>query len=280
MGNVYDMVTERILKQMEQGVIPWQKSWMTVCDGAYNRISKKSYSLINQLMLMHHGECATFKQWKELGGTIRKGEKAEQVVFWKMQEAEEEKNGEIIKKTVPLLRYYNVFHISQVDGVESEMVNKLIEHDGIKEAEDVKNNYAKREQLEIKEIITDKACYIPQLDQISMPCKEQFSDIKKFYSTLFHEMVHSTGAKKRLDREIKNNFGSEKYSKEELVAEIGSAGLMNMLGLETEYTFSNSTAYLQSWIKVLKNDNRFIISASSKAEKAIHYILNGKQGLD
>lgn len=280
MGNVYDMVTERILKQMEQGVIPWQKSWMTVCDGAYNRISKKSYSLINQLMLMHHGEYATFKQWKELGGTIRKGEKAEQVVFWKMQEAEEEKNGEIIKKTVPLLRYYNVFHISQVDGVESEMVNKLIEHDGIKEAEDVKNNYAKREQLEIKEIITDKACYIPQLDQISMPCKEQFSDIKKFYSTLFHEMVHSTGAKKRLDREIKNNFGSEKYSKEELVAEIGSAGLMNMLGLETEYTFSNSTAYLQSWIKVLKNDNRFIISASSKAEKAIHYILNGKQGLD
>ena len=95
MGNVYDMVTERILKQMEQGVIPWQKSWMTVCDGAYNRISKKSYSLINQLMLMHHGEYATFKQWKELGGTIRKGEKAEQVVFWKMQEAEEEKNGKI-----------------------------------------------------------------------------------------------------------------------------------------------------------------------------------------
>ena len=107
--------------------------------------------------------------------------------------------------------------------------------------EDVKSNYAEREQLKIKEIITDKVCYIPQLDEISMPCKEQFSDIKK-----------------RLDREIKNDFGSEKYSKEELVAEIGSTGLMNMLGLEIEDTFSNSTAYLQSWIQVF------------------HYILNGK----
>ena len=275
MGNVYDMVTERILKQMEQGVIPWQKSWMTVCDGAYNRISKKSYSLINQLMLMHHGEYATFKQWKELGGTIRKGEKAEQVVFWKMQEAEEEKNGEIIKKTVPLLRYYNVFHISQVDGVESEMVNKLIEHDGIKEAEDVKNNYAKREQLEIKEIITDKACYIPQLDQISMPCKEQFSDIKKFYSTLFHEMVHSTGHVKRLNRIDRTAFfGSEAYSKEELVAQMGSSLLCYLLGYENTDTINNDVNYIRGWLAHLKDNTRELVSAGALAQRAVDYVMN------
>jgi antirestriction protein ArdC len=115
------------------------------------------------------------------------------------------------------------------------------------------------------------------MDYIQVPCKEQFNDIMEFYSTLFHEMVHSTGHRDRLGRldvGVKlASFGSEEYSKEELIAEIGSAFLMNHIGIETIKTFKNSAAYIQSWLKVLRDDKRFIVSASSKAEKAMKYIL-------
>ena len=106
--------------------------------------------------------------------------------------------------------------------------------------------------------------------------KEQYKAINEYYSTTFHELTHSTGHKNRLNRLQTGAvaaFGGEEYSKEELVAEIGSASLMNMLGIETTKTFRNSAAYIQSWLKVLKNDNKFIVSAASKAEKAVNYIL-------
>ena len=114
-------------------------------------------------------------------------------------------------------------------------------------------------------------------DYIQVPCREQYKDIMEFYSTLFHEMIHSTGHRDRLGRldcgtKIAG-FGSEEYSKEELIAEIGSAFLMNHIGIETVKTFKNSAAYIQNWLSVLKGDNRFIVSASSKAEKAMKYIL-------
>ena len=134
-----------------------------------------------------------------------------------------------------------------------------------------------REHIKILEKVTDKAFYSPSLDYIQVPCKEQYQHIEEFYSTLFHEMTHSTGHKTRLDRLEESNkahFGSENYSKEELVAEIGSATLINKLGIGTNKSFNNSTAYIQSWLRVLKNDKKFIISASSRAEKAVKYILN------
>jgi antirestriction protein ArdC len=114
-------------------------------------------------------------------------------------------------------------------------------------------------------------------DFIQVPCREQYKDIMEFYSTLFHEMIHSTGHRDRLGRldcSVKvAGFGSEEYSKEELIAEIGSAFLMNHIGIETIKTFNNSAAYIKSWLRVLKDDNRFIVSASGKAEKAMKYIL-------
>lgn len=125
--------------------------------------------------------------------------------------------------------------------------------------------------------ISDKAFYLPTADYIQVPCKEQYQNIEEFYSTLFHEMVHSTGHKSRLDRkDIKDCLykGDENYSKEELTAELGSAFLINMLDIETEKSFKNSSAYIQSWLRVLKNDTHFIVSASSRAEKAVNYILN------
>lgn len=276
--NIYEEVTNRIIKQLEQGEIPWRKPWNGVRNGAYNRVSKKPYSLLNQMLLEHKGEYATFKQWSDLGGKIRKGEKAEIVVFWKMLESiERNSNGEEVKKTIPYLKYINVFHISQIEGVEPLNKDELIEHSPVEEAEKIKNDYVTRENFLIKECISNDAFYSPTMDYIQIPCKEQYKDVLEFYGTLFHEMIHSTGHKKRLARFEENNkmvaFGSDDYSKEELVAEIGSATLMNMIGVETNKTFKNSVAYIQSWLKVLKNDNKFIISASSKAEKAVKYIV-------
>lgn len=275
--DVYEMVTDRIIEQLEQGVIPWQKPWGGVIDGAYNRISKKPYSLLNQMLLQHSGEYATFKQWSELGGHIRKGEKAEIVVFWKLQPYEAENaDGEKIIKQIPLLRYYNVFHISQVDGVEPKEID-LNEFEPIEEAERIKTEYMTRENLKILEKLTDEAFYSPAFDYIQVPYKEQYQNIEEFYSTLFHEMVHSTGHKTRLDREDVKDcmyFGSENYSKEELTAELGSAFLVNLLGIETKNSFRNSSAYIQGWLGRLRGDKKFIVSASSKAEKAVKYILN------
>lgn len=275
--DIYEMITDRIIEQLENGVVAWQKPWTGVHDGAYNRISNKPYSLLNQMLLSKTGEYATFKQWTELGGHIKKGEKAEIVTFWKIQQIEEEnEDGEKTIKQLPLLRYYNVFHISQVEGVEPKSID-LNELQPIEEAERIKTEYMQREHIKILEKVTNKAFYSPSLDYIQVPCKEQYQHIEEFYSTLFHEMTHSTGHKVRLDREDVKDcmyFGSENYSKEELCAELGSAFLINKLGIESSKSFNNSTAYIQSWLRVLKNDKKFIISASSRAEKAVKYILN------
>ena len=118
MANVYEMVTQRIIEELEQGIIPWNKPWTGVRGGAFNRISKKPYSLINQMMLRHDGEYASYKQWQSVGGQVRKGEKSEIVVFWKMlQKKEQNEDGDEVVRTIPVLKYFSVFHSSQVDGV-------------------------------------------------------------------------------------------------------------------------------------------------------------------
>ena len=278
--SVYEMVTDRIIEQLENGVIPWEKPWTGVRSGAFNRVSKKSYSLLNQMLLKHNGEYATFKQWSELGGHIRKGEKSEIVVFWKILPVEEvQEDGSKIVKQIPLLKYINVFHISQVDGVEPLPKEELHDIEPIEKAESILQDYWTRENITVKHIKGNEAFYSPMRDMIQLPLFEQFKDSNEYYSTAFHESVHSTMKESRCNRaeERKDKlvaFGSEEYSKEELVAELGSASLMNIIGIETKKSFKNSTAYIQSWIRVLKNDIKFIVSASSKAEKAVNYILN------
>ena len=276
--SVYEIITERIIEQLENGVIPWQKPWSGTHSGAYNRVSNKPYSLLNQMILKHDGEYATFKQWSDLGGKIRKGEKSEVVTFWKIQPIEEEnEDGEKVIRQIPILKYFNVFHISQVDGVEPKEQLKISDLEPIEEAEKIKTEYMNREHLKIFEKVTNDAFYLPIQDYIQVPCKEQYQDIEEFYSTLFHEMIHSTGHKSRLNRPDMQGIvrhGSEKYSKEELTAELGSAMIINILGIETEKSFKNSSGYIQDWLQVLKNDNNFIVSASSRAEKAVKYILN------
>lgn len=280
--NVYEMVTNRIIEQLENNIVPWEKPWHGTIDGAFNRVSKKPYSILNQMLLKYDGEYASFKQWKDLGGHIRKGEHSEIIVFWKMYPIKEKQDdGTEIIKTIPLLKYINVFHISQVDGVEP--LKQKVTHDiePIDKAEKILNDYWNRENITIEHVKGDKAFYSPMFDKIQLPLFEQFKQSEEYYSTAFHESVHSTMKTSRCNRQEDRkgkvvSFGSEEYSKEELVAEVGSAQLMNIVGIETTKSFRNSTAYIQSWLKVLRNDNKFIVSASSKAEKAVNYILGNQ----
>lgn len=280
--NVYELVTNRIIEQLENNIIPWEKPWSGTIDGTFNRVSKKPYSILNQMLLKYDNEYASFKQWKDLGGHIRKGEKSEIVVFWKMYPIKEKQDdGTEIIKTIPLLKYINVFHISQVDGVEP--LKQKVTHDiePIEKAEKILNDYWNRENITIEHVKGDKAFYSPMFDKIQLPLFEQFKQSEEYYSTAFHESIHSTMKTSRCNRQEDRkgkvvSFGSEEYSKEELVAEVGSAQLMNIVGIETTKSFRNTTAYIQSWLKVLRNDNKFIVSASSKAEKAVNYILGNQ----
>lgn len=274
--DIYQTITDRIIDQLKGGHIPWLKTWTGVNTGAFNRVSKQPYSLLNQMLLKHDGEYASFKQWTELGGHIRKGEKSEIVVYWNIIDKEvTNKDGEKEVKHIPLLKYYNVFHISQVDGVEP-LEKPLSDLQPIESAEQIIIDYVNREGINYKETVSNRAYYSPVMDAVVVPSKKQYTNINDFYATAFHELTHSTGHSTRLARINTSNiaaFGSHEYSKEELVAEIGSASLLNLLGLETSKTFRNTAAYIQSWLQVLKNDNRFIVSAASKAEKAVNYIL-------
>ena len=173
---------------------------------------------------------------------------------------------------------FNVFHIDQCEGITAKhtaMVEHSAEADAAAEA--IIAEYVKREGVTLEHHEGDAAFYQPAADRIVLPLLRQFSETAEYYSTAFHEMVHSTGHMKRLARlDSTANFGGEEYSKEELVAEIGSAALVNHAGLETAKSFRNSAAYCQNWLQALKNDKRFIVSAASKADKAVNYILTGQ----
>ena len=270
--DIYKEVTDRIIAQLENGIIPWQKPWIA-SGSAVSRATGKPYSLLNQMILGRGGEYVTFAQCQKEGGKIRKGEKSQMVVFWKFIEQEDPETKE--KKQVPFLRYYNVFHIDQCEGLTAKRTVSLPQTASADEtAENMIAAYAQRSGVTIKHQEGDRAFYSPSSDSITLPLLAQFSETAEYYSTAFHELTHSTGHSTRLNRlEKVAFFGSEAYSKEELVAEIGAAALVNHAGLETAHSFRNNAAYVQSWLKVLKEDKRVIVSAAGKAEKAVNMIL-------
>ncbi|MCD8355878.1 MAG: ssDNA-binding domain-containing protein [Clostridia bacterium] len=273
--DINEMITDRMIEQLEQGVIPWRKPWTGAYDGAYNRETGRAYSLINQMLLKHPGEYATFNQWKAAGGTIKKGSKSEVVVFWKVYERETTNaDGKKEIKRFPCLRYYRVFHISQVDGVEPKSREEF-QLKTVSDADALISGYVHHEGIRFVEEISNRACYSPSSDKVIVPQKSQFDETVEWYSTAFHELTHSTGHESRLNRDTLTKaaaFGSEEYSKEELIAEMGAASLMHLHGIETPDTFENSAAYLQSWLDALKADSKMIVSAAGKAEKAVEYI--------
>ena len=270
--DIYAEITNRIISEMETGIIPWQKPWVA-SGGCVSYATGKSYSLLNQMLLGRAGEYATYQQVQAAGGYVRRGEKAHMVVFWKFLQKEDEETGEV--REVPFLRYYNVFHIDQCEGLKAKHSKPLPQSaEADQKAESIICGYLKSSGVKLNHQQGDRAFYRPSDDTITLPLLAQFNETSEYYSTAFHELIHSTGHSKRLNRLDKTAFfGSEAYSKEELIAEIGASALVNVVGLETAKSFRNNTAYVQNWLQVLKSDKRFIVSASGKAEKAVALIL-------
>lgn len=289
MEKVYQMVTDRIIEQMNNGIIPWHKPWHLAGnaeDSAINYVTRRPYSVINQWLLGDTGEYLTFKQIQERGGSVKKGAKSKFVVFFTMQPYKVvNKDGEEELRQRPVLRYYNVFHIDNTEGIESKIVKNEekpteVEIEGA--ATDAINLYLSRESglRFINNKPSDRAFYSPSEDKVVVPMPGQFSEVSEYFSTAFHELVHSTLIESRCNRRDKTKvafFGSHEYSREELVAEMGSAMLCSNFGYDCEKTFRNSVAYLQSWVKNLKNDPKALVVAAGKAAAAVGYILNGKK---
>ena len=270
-ASVYEIVTSRILAELERGEIPWRKPWRTLPPA--NLISKKPYRGINVFLLALAGYGSqywlTFNQANQLGGNIRKGEHGTKIVFWKFDKFETETaDGETEERKSAFLRYYTVFNLEQTEGLKALLA--LPPAFPIESAEEIVKGMPSPPGFEQDA----QAAYIPSRDTVTMPSRTAFDSQAEFYSTLFHELTHSTGHAKRLAREgfdSPQKFGSESYSKEELIAEMGSAMLCGVAGIE-QATISNSAAYLQSWIKRLKADSRLVVSAASAAQKAADYI--------
>ena len=270
--DIYKEVTDRIMAQLENGIIPWQKPWIA-SGNAISHVTGHSYSLLNQMLLGRPGEYVTFAQCQKEGGKVKKGEKSSMVVFWKFIEQEDEETHE--KKQVPFLRYFNVFHIDQCEGLKAKHQQELPNTANADEAaDDIISDYLNREGVKLQHKEGDRAFYSPSRDSITLPLLAQFAETAEYYSTAFHELTHSTGHASRLNRLEKTAFfGTEAYSKEELIAEIGASALVSHVGLETSRSFRNNAAYVQNWLQVLKNDKKFIVSAAGKAEKAVDMIL-------
>lgn len=270
---VYELITNQIIEKLEAGTIPWKRPFKNGI--AVNWKTQKEYRGINT-MLLDGGEYATFKQISEAGGKVKKGEKSQIVVFWKLSKFKEkdEETGEEEEKKVPLLRYYRVFKVGeQTEGIEPKRKDVEFNHNPIEEGEKIIKDYINKPSLTFK---SGGAYYKPSSDVVNVPPLKDFISPEEYYSTFFHELVHSTGHRERLNRPgiaTLNPFGSEKYSKEELVAEIGASMLCGVAGIENE-VIDNSASYIQSWLNALKNDKTLIVHASQQAQKASDYILN------
>jgi len=278
--DIYEMVNKLIIERLEAGVIPWQRPWKSSSAMPRNLVSKKVYRGFNFWYLLsfdfENPLFLTFNQVNQLGGSIIKGSKSYQVIFWKLREYTKEG----VTEEVPMLRYYRIFHIDSVTGIDSSKIPANDSHDHefdpIGECDQLVEFWNDSPTIEFG---GSQACYMPAQDKVKMPNPRTFFEDEKYYSTLFHELVHSTGHRSRLNRHEKfpnHQFGSKDYSQEELVAEMGAAYLCGICGIEN-LTIDNSAAYIESWLKKLKSDNKFVIMAASYAQKAVDYILGNQK---
>lgn len=284
---VYELVTERILDQMKKGIVPWKNPVHGGFSGAISYATGKPYSIINQFILDKPGEYATFLQVKNAGGKVKKGAKSKPVVFWKMlpyQKTNEgqpvfNQDGEPDMKHIPYLRYYSVFHLDDCEGMTERWTEELQKHaDPIAHADELLHEYMTREQIEYRQERTTHGRYSPSKDRIVMPLLEQFTDAVEYYSTAYHEAVHSTGHEKRLARfKVSDLLITAEYSQEELVAEIGAAVILNKIGIETNSSIKNNSAYVLNWMQALKNDPKMLVLAAGRAERAVRLITNEEQ---
>lgn len=295
--SICEQVTDKLVAMMNQGVNPWRKPWSHCSeDVAVSHTNGKPYSLLNQILLgFRSGEYLTFNQVTKEGGTVKKGAKSEIVVFWQCggvkevkkpeddqdDDNEEAKDAKWVAWHNPILKYYRVFHIDDTEGIHAKFQYKdpgrISNINPIDNAENTANDYCLRSGVRLIVQKSNSAFYRPATDSVTVPLREQFSEISEFYSTLFHELTHSTGHPSRLNR-LKGgiHMASEKYSREELVAEIGAAACLSRLGIECKETEENSAAYLKSWAKFISGDPRAFVVAAGKAEKAVAMIFGDK----
>jgi len=281
-NTVYQIITDHIIEKLESGTVPWHRPWKSR-GYPINLISKKPYRGVNVFLLGCSGYVSpywlSYKQAQDLRGNVKKGEKASIAVFWKQVQVDDKNSetGEIKKKTIPMLRYYRVFNTEQCENINPEKipVPEIKQNfQPLQQCEFIINNMPNKPNIQHK---TQQAYYQPSGDCINMPLQNTFENSEEYYSTLFHELTHSTGHSSRLNRHQKNHcshhFGSQDYSKEELVAEMGAAFLCGHAGIEMK-TLENSAAYIKSWLSKLKDDVRLVISAAAQAQKSTDYILN------
>lgn len=297
----YEAITNRIIDAMKQGKCPWRRPWNGGSAGYISYNTGKPYSLLNQILLLldekDPDEYLTFKQVKDAGGRVKKGAKASTIYFYKQLHYEvdaTDENGNVIinpetgepEKLVsnPIyLKGYQVFALADTEGVARKHTQDFTPSNAqpIEAAQAIIDNYYSSPGApQLKVQFSGRAFYAPTADRVVCPELSQFDKPEMYYSTLFHESVHSTGHESRLARLKSDNlaaFGSDDYSREELVAEIGAAFLINRAGIDCEAAFSNSVAYLQGWIKHLSAKKRDFAIACAQAEKAVNYILNAGQ---
>lgn len=271
--DIPERITALILEKLTAGTVPWRQPW-TIDTWPRNLVSKKCYRGINVFLLTLAGHASpywlTYRQAGKLGGCIRKGERGMMVVYWKLLDIIDEEGEE---KQIPLLRYYTVFNLEQCESIPTpESPPQAQVHEPLTRCEGILANMPNPPPVEENAV---RACYDPNRDKIHLPPRKCFDNVEVFYATLYHELIHSTGHPSRLNRRTVSEaswFGSENYSKEELIAEMGAAFLCAHTGIENK-TINNSAAYIAGWLERLRNDQRLVIVAAAQAQRAFEYVV-------
>jgi antirestriction protein ArdC len=284
--DIAQLITDRIISELEKGATPWVKPWRLLkqAPGAgmpYNPASRTVYRGINHTWLSMQPYAMpwylTFKQAQDLGGTVKAGEKGTPVVFWKIGKRESVNDaGESTSSAYALVKNYWVFNVEQCEGIELPAMPELPkpEFDQSPEVMGIVDKLALSGGLTHA---GDSAYYRPSSDGIVMPPMPSFNDANQYHAALLHESVHATGHKSRLDRLTPARFGSENYAYEELVAELGAAMLCCKLGINGDLRHAG---YIGNWLQALRNDKKFILSASAKAQAAMDWLTNTDEQVD
>lgn len=279
-------IVERVIEHLEKGTAPWQKPWESKLGVPYNPVTDSKYRGINSLNLTllsiekgyEDPRWATYKQAQDKEWNIKKGAKGVRIEFFRLYDKSikkdldlekynqlptKEKNEYSQKNITVVSQYYTVFNGSQIEGIpELKLEKKELDEKRVDSLEKILEN----SEAKIYFNGGDKAFYNPDKDSIHLPKRENFKTVENFYATALHEMAHSTGHADRLDRDLTGKFGSEKYAKEELRAEMASMFISQDKGVNlSKEHFENHSSYVNSWIKVLKEDHNELFRAAKDA---------------
>jgi antirestriction protein ArdC len=275
----YAEVSARIVAELEAGAAPWVKPWSATpgANTPCNAVSNRPYSGCNVVMLWmaqvagyRTPRFLTFKQALELGGNVRKGERGTKVYFVKqLQVRDKGTDDSAPTRLIPMMREYTVFNVDQCQNLpDSVTAAKPMRVRNPNARHELADAFLQSTGADIREG-HGEAMYVPSRDFISMPAFAGFKGADHFYSTIFHEVCHWTAHASRLDRDLKNRFGSQSYAAEELVAELGAAFLCAEFGFDGDV---RNAGYIASWIDLLKSDKRAFFTACSQASKAADYL--------